>query len=160
MDPVIAGQRATVNRTISVYSSLSLFDKTAFDCTSGLFLILSFFTFLSNEPTSIFSVYQDSVFELISICQEMAIWLMKHASALTANPNPNEDEAKAVFKSLRKASGLFKFAQVNYFGRLQNQPVKGSDLDPRVSNAYHLQCLAEAQEGKRLRDHLECFWLI
>lgn len=78
----------------------------------------------------------------------MAIWYMKHASALTANANVSEDEAKIIFKSLRKAAGLFKFAQVNYFGRLQNQPAKGSDLDPRVSNAYHLQCLAEAQEGE------------
>ena len=78
----------------------------------------------------------------------MAIWYMKHSSALTANANVSEDEAKIIFKSLRKAAGLFKFAQVNYFGRLQNQPAKGSDLDPRVSNAYHLQCLAEAQEGE------------
>lgn len=77
----------------------------------------------------------------------MAIWLMKHANALTTNVG--ENEAKSIFKSLRKASGLFKYAQTNYFDRLHFQPVKGSDLDPRVSNAYQLQCLAEAQEGKR-----------
>ena len=83
---------------------------------------------------------------MISISQEMAIWHMKHASVLAANPNVNEDQAKIIFKSLRKAAGLFKFAD-QYVERLQDQPLKGSDLDLRVTNAYQLQCLAEAQEG-------------
>lgn len=93
-------------------------------------------------------MYSDTVYELISICQEKAIWLMKFASALASDPNVNEENAKIIYKSLRKAAGLFKFVQENYFDRLQDQPVKGSDMDPKVSNAYQLQCLAEAQEGK------------
>jgi len=91
-------------------------------------------------------VHQDTVFELISICQEFAIWLMKHASALAANANVTEDQAKIIFKSLRKAAGLWKFVQDKYFDKLNGQPAKGSDLDARVSSAYQMQCLAEAQE--------------
>ena len=75
---------------------------------------------------------------------------MKHASALAANPNVNEEQAKQIYKSLRKAAGLFKFVQEKYFEKLPDQPAKGSDLDPRVSTAYQMQCLAEAQEGKIL----------
>ena len=50
---------------------------------------------------------------------------MKHASALAANPDINEDQAKIIYKSLRKASGLFKFVQEKYFDKLQDQPLKG-----------------------------------
>ena len=85
---------------------------------------------------------------------------MKHASALAANPNVNEEQAKQIYKSLRKAAGLFKFVQEKYFEKLPDQPAKGSDLDPRVSTAYQMQCLAEAQEGKILIFNLFFFWSI
>ena len=83
---------------------------------------------------------------------------MKHASALAANPNVNEEQAKQIYKSLRKAAGLFKFVQEKYFEKLPDQPAKGSDLDPRVSTAYQMQCLAEAQEGKILIFNLFFFF--
>lgn len=60
-------------------------------------------------------VLQDAVFELISISQEYAIWLMKHASFLAASPDVNEDKAKIIFKSLRKGNILSKDY---FFGKL------------------------------------------
>ena len=58
------------------------------------------------------------------------------------------DEAKDVHTMLRRAAGIFTFVQTEFLPQLANPPILGSDLDPRVINAYINQCTAEAQEGK------------
>lgn len=58
------------------------------------------------------------------------------------------DEAKEVHSMLRRAAGVFTFVQTEFLPQLSNPPPLGSDLDPRVINAYVNQCTAEAQEGK------------
>lgn len=89
---------------------------------------------------------QDAVFELISICQEYALWLMKHASAIAAREEINMDQAKEVHKCLRKSAGVWAAVQGHFCDRLLEKPQAGSDLDPRVGSAYVQQCTAEAQE--------------
>lgn len=50
---------------------------------------------------------------------------------------------------LRRAAGIFTFVQTEFLPQLSYPPPLGSDLDPRVINAYINQCTAEAQEGKK-----------
>lgn len=57
------------------------------------------------------------------------------------------NEAKEVHGMLRRAAGIFTFVQTEFLPQLDNPPPLGSDLDPRVLNAYVNQCTAEAQEG-------------
>lgn len=57
------------------------------------------------------------------------------------------NEAKEVHSMLRRAAGIFTFVQTEFLPQLDNPPPLGSDLDPRVLNAYVNQCTAEAQEG-------------
>ncbi|KAH9375458.1 hypothetical protein HPB48_015433 [Haemaphysalis longicornis] len=91
-------------------------------------------------------VQSDAIFELVSICQDVGIWHMKHAAVIAAKENINMDEAKDVHKCLRKAAGYFCAMKDKYVGQLREQPVPGSDLDSRVATAYINQCTAEAQE--------------
>lgn len=56
-------------------------------------------------------------------------------------------EAKDVHSMLRRAAGIFTFVQTEFLPQLANPPPLGSDLDPRIINAYLNQCTAEAQEG-------------
>lgn len=86
---------------------------------------------------------------MISICQEYAFYLMKHSAFLAAKEDIKMEETKEVHHSLRKASGVLKTIQTEYVDQLLEKPEPGSDIDPRVSNAYVLQCMAEAQEGKQ-----------
>ncbi|GIX84383.1 BRO1 domain-containing protein BROX, partial [Caerostris extrusa] len=89
---------------------------------------------------------QDAVFELISICENVGIWLMKHAAMIAGKDEISMDEAKEVHKCLRKAAGLFSTMQEKYIGSLLQKLEPGSDLDSTVVNAYISQCTAEAQE--------------
>lgn len=89
---------------------------------------------------------QDTVFEFVSICQNFAIWLMKHAAMISGKDDINMDEAKEVHKCLRKAAGIFTFVQEKYIGQLLKKSDPGSDLDNKVVQAYINQCTAEAQE--------------
>ena len=57
------------------------------------------------------------------------------------------NEAKEVHSLLRRAAGIFTFVQTEFLPQLNSPPPLGSDLDPRVINAYINQCTAEAQEG-------------
>jgi hypothetical protein len=91
-------------------------------------------------------VYRDSLFELISICQEYSLWLTKHAAMICAKDNPSLDDAKQAHTCLRKAAGVFRFVDAEFVHRLLDKPPQGSDLDSRVANAFVLQCTAEAQE--------------
>lgn len=91
-------------------------------------------------------VYKDSLFEVISICQEFALWLTKHAAMVCAKEDPSLDDAKTAHTCLRKAAGVFRFVDAEYVHRLLEKPPQGSDLDSRVANAFVLQCTAEAQE--------------
>ena len=91
-------------------------------------------------------VQQDAIFELISICQEYALWLMKHAANLSAKEEIKMEDAKVVHQSLRKAAGILKAMQNDYVGKLLEKPEAGSDNDTRVTAAYIHQCSAEAQE--------------
>lgn len=56
------------------------------------------------------------------------------------------NEAKEVHTLLRRAAGIFTFVQTEFLPQLSNPPPLGSDLDPRIINAYINQCTAEAQE--------------
>ncbi|CAD1475384.1 unnamed protein product, partial [Heterotrigona itama] len=56
------------------------------------------------------------------------------------------NEAKDVHTMLRRAAGIFTFVQTEFLPQLANPPPLGSDLDPRIINAYVNQCTAEAQE--------------
>ncbi|RWS10874.1 BRO1 domain-containing protein BROX-like protein, partial [Dinothrombium tinctorium] len=101
-------------------------------------------TMLGNVPI----VQQDALFELISICEEYAIWLMKHASAIAGKDEPKMEEAKEVHTSLRKASGVFSALTV-HIDNLLEKPSPGSDMDNRVANAYIQQLtIARAIELK------------
>ncbi|KAG8193370.1 hypothetical protein JTE90_022998 [Oedothorax gibbosus] len=97
---------------------------------------------LGNTPIA----QLDAVFELVSICQNVAIWFMKHAAMIAGKDEINMDEAKEVHKCLRKAAGLFTSMQEKYIGSLLQKTERGSDLDSAVVNAYISQCTAEAQE--------------
>lgn len=99
-------------------------------------------TLLGNTP----HVYRDSMFELISICQEYALWLTKHAAQVCAKEDPSLDDAKKAHTCLRKAAGVFKKMDAEYTARLLDKPAAGSDQDSRVVQAFVLQCTAEAQE--------------
>lgn len=59
-------------------------------------------------------MHQDTVFELICICYEYALWLMKHSSSLAAKEDITMDEAKEVHKSLRKAAGVLTVIQKDW----------------------------------------------
>ncbi|XP_054723222.1 LOW QUALITY PROTEIN: BRO1 domain-containing protein BROX-like [Uloborus diversus] len=97
---------------------------------------------MGNTPLA----QQDAVFELVSICQNVGIWFMKHAAMIAGKDEINMDEAKEVHKCLRKAAGYFSAMQEKYVGSLLQKPVPGSDLDSSIVNAYISQCTAEAQE--------------
>jgi len=89
----------------------------------------------------------DANYELASVLTELALWYTKRASYLSSNENLSDEEAKEVFKSLRQAAGIFMQAKNICESKLGTGLVeKHSDADPRVLDAYHLQCLAEAQE--------------
>ena len=97
---------------------------------------------LGNTPV----VQRDSLFELVSICQEYALWLSKHAAMVCAKDDPSLDDAKAAHTCLRKAAGVFRLIDGEVIHRLLEKPIDGSDMDSRVSSAFVLQCQAEAQE--------------
>ncbi|GFU42189.1 BRO1 domain-containing protein BROX [Nephila pilipes] len=97
---------------------------------------------LGNTPLA----QQDAVFELISVCQNVGIWLMKHAAMIAGKDEISMDEAKEVHKCLRKAAGIFSAMQEKYIGNLLQKIEPASDLDSAVINAYISQCTAEAQE--------------
>jgi hypothetical protein len=97
---------------------------------------------LGNTPIA----QQDAVFELISICQNVGIWYMKHAGMMAGRDEINMDEAKEVHKCLRKAAGIFNAMQEKYVGNLLQKLDPGTDLDSTITNAYISQCTAEAQE--------------
>lgn len=78
------------------------------------------------------SAQLDAIFELICICQEFGLWLMKHAAHLSAKDEIKMEDAKLVHSSLRRAGGVFKAMQEDYVSRLLSKPEAGSDLDPRV----------------------------
>lgn len=99
-------------------------------------------TLLGTTPV----VFQDVLYELISISQEYAIWLTKHSAMISAKDQVSMDEAKVAHKCLKKAAGIFQSMDSDFAGRLLEKAPVGSDLDSRVSTAYVKQCLAEAQE--------------
>ncbi|XP_013781239.1 BRO1 domain-containing protein BROX-like [Limulus polyphemus] len=97
---------------------------------------------LGNTPSS----QQDVVFELVSVCQNTAIWLMKHAAVNAGKDEVAMEEAKEIHKCLRKAAGIFHSIQEQYVTQLLEKPEPGSDLDSHVITCYINQCTAEAQE--------------
>ncbi|XP_063078770.1 BRO1 domain-containing protein BROX [Engraulis encrasicolus] len=92
------------------------------------------------------SAQQDAVFELVSMGFNVALWHTKYASRLAGKENVTEDEAKVVHKSLKIAAGIFKHLKDAHIPRLITPAEKGRDLEPRVIDAYIVQCQAEAQE--------------
>ncbi|KAL2082722.1 hypothetical protein ACEWY4_022540 [Coilia grayii] len=92
------------------------------------------------------SAQQDAVFELVSMGFNVALWHTKYASRLAGKENVTEDEAKIVHKSLKIAAGIFKHLKDIHIPRLITPAEKGRDLEPRVIDAYIVQCQAEAQE--------------
>ncbi|XP_063092751.1 BRO1 domain-containing protein BROX isoform X2 [Cavia porcellus] len=61
-------------------------------------------------------------------------------------PSITEDEAKEVHRSLKTAAGIFKHLKESHIPKLITPAEKGRDLEPRLVEAYILQCQAEAQE--------------
>lgn len=100
----------------------------------------------SNSVTGLVDKQQDSVFELISICYEYALWLMKHASWIASQESVDMESAKSVHTSLRRAAGVFTCIQTQWLEQLLEKPTPGSDIDQRVISAYITTCQAEAQE--------------
>ncbi|EDO43006.1 predicted protein [Nematostella vectensis] len=89
----------------------------------------------------------DTVFELLSMCMNIASWYTKHAAKLAAKEDISMDEAKEVHTSLRTAAGMFQYVKDQLLGRLEQLSAeKGADIEKRVVEAYHMQCVAEAQE--------------
>ncbi|XP_012251256.2 BRO1 domain-containing protein BROX-like isoform X1 [Athalia rosae] len=88
----------------------------------------------------------DSVYEAANMSINIGIWFMKHAAMIAGKDDISMDEAKEVHGLMRRAAGIFTFVQIEFLPQLANPPVLGSDLDPRVINAYINQCTAEAQE--------------
>lgn len=99
-------------------------------------------TLLGSSPLA----QQDSVFELISILQNVGIWFMKHAAMIAGKDEITMDEAKEVHTCLRKAAGMFTTVRDTYLPELIDKGEFGSDLDPNIINTYIQQCTAEAQE--------------
>ncbi|KAA0185321.1 hypothetical protein HAZT_HAZT003254 [Hyalella azteca] len=88
----------------------------------------------------------DAIFELVSVLQNAAFWYFKHAAKVAAQDDVSSDEAKEVHRSLRRGAGLLQHAQNEWLPHLLQQPLAGSDGDPRVHTAYLNQATAEAQE--------------
>ncbi|KAM0729734.1 BRO1 domain-containing protein BROX [Formica fusca] len=88
----------------------------------------------------------DSVYEAANMSVNIGLWFMKHAAMIAAKDDIMMNEAKEVHSLLRRAAGIFTFVQTEFLPQLANPPPLGSDLDPRVLNAYVNQCTAEAQE--------------
>ncbi|XP_076729705.1 BRO1 domain-containing protein BROX isoform X2 [Maylandia zebra] len=103
-------------------------------------------TLQGNTP----SAQQDAVFELISMAFNVAIWYTKFASRMAGKENVSETEAKDVHRSLKVAAGIFKNLKDVHIPRLITPAEKGRDLEPRVIDAYIIQCQAEAQEDHTL----------
>uniref|UniRef100_A0AC35UFQ8 BRO1 domain-containing protein n=1 Tax=Rhabditophanes sp. KR3021 TaxID=114890 RepID=A0AC35UFQ8_9BILA len=106
--------------------------------------------------TEAFSV-ADAWFEILSMCVNMALYLMKHSAYLSQKEDMNEEECKIIFKSLRKAAGLFEYAQ-SYTEKVNGTTgtdIPYCDLDNNILEVYKQQCLGEAQEivmGKAIED--------
>lgn len=100
----------------------------------------------SNSVTGTVERQQDSIFELVSMCYEYALWLMKSASAMASQETIDMEVAKSVHSSLRKAAGVLTLIQAQWADQLLEKPTPGSDLDPRVICTYITACQAEAQE--------------
>lgn len=98
-------------------------------------------TLKGNTPTEQF----DAVFDALSMCVNIALWLTKHAAVLAAKEEPTMDEAKEVHRCLKRAAGMFSYVKANT-ARLIEVSDKGTDLDSRVLDAYINQSQAEAQE--------------
>eukprot|EP00112_Aurelia_sp_Birch-Aquarium-sp1_P008056 Seg1882.8 transcript_id=Seg1882.8/GoldUCD/mRNA.D3Y31 product="BRO1 domain-containing protein BROX" protein_id=Seg1882.8/GoldUCD/D3Y31 len=89
----------------------------------------------------------DAYFELVSMLCEMGLWYMKHSSKLANSDSISDDEAKEVHRGLRTAAGIFQQVKDISASRLgAGTLAKHGDTDERILQAYHLQCLAEAQE--------------
>lgn len=94
-----------------------------------------------------YSIHSDSLFELISIVMNIAIWLMKHATHVATTDEITMEEAKEVHRSLKLSAGMFLHIKESLVTRLPATTEKGVDCDARVIEAYAQQAQAEAQEG-------------
>lgn len=94
-----------------------------------------------------YSVHSDSLFELIAVVMNMAIWHTKHALQVASTDTITMEEAKEVHRSLKIAAGMFLHIKEHLITRLPASPDKGVDTDSRVVEAYAQQSQAEAQEG-------------
>eukprot|EP00794_Sanderia_malayensis_P020265 gene20265-22251_t len=100
-------------------------------------------TISGSEPSSL----PDAYFELASILCEMGLWHMKHSSKIASSNGISEEDAKEVYTGLRTAAGIFQQVKDICASRLGAGTLEQhGDTDARILDAYHLQCLAEAQE--------------
>jgi len=99
-------------------------------------------TLLGNSPEA----QKDAVFEVICMCQNVALWYMKRAARSAGKEETTMEDAKLVHSALRRAAGLFKAVHDRYIGQLMEESVKEGDCDTRVITAFISQCTAEAQE--------------
>lgn len=143
-----ANVEAEVNTYLSLFAGLVLtyhLDKTRAASQSSKLRHLTVFKW-SNSVTGTVERQQDAIFELVSMCYEYALWLMKSASAVASQESVDMEAAKSVHTALRKAAGVLTFIQTQWADQLLEKPTAGSDLDPRVLSAYITTCQAEAQE--------------
>ncbi|XP_062502236.1 BRO1 domain-containing protein BROX-like [Corticium candelabrum] len=92
------------------------------------------------------SELMDAQFELVSVLVNVALWHMKHAAHLAANPEISMEEAKEVHRTLRIGAGMFTLLKDSEVQTLHDTGDKGADTDVRILDAYIMQCQAEAQE--------------
>uniref|UniRef100_A0A669C618 BRO1 domain-containing protein BROX n=1 Tax=Oreochromis niloticus TaxID=8128 RepID=A0A669C618_ORENI len=74
------------------------------------------------------------------------IFLLLYSAHVCLLHSVSETEAKDVHRSLKIAAGIFKNLKDVHIPRLITPAEKGRDLEPRVIDAYIIQCQAEAQE--------------
>ncbi|KAK3741275.1 hypothetical protein QZH41_012577 [Actinostola sp. cb2023] len=99
------------------------------------------------SATKILSCVADAVFELMSMCINVALWLTKHAAKVAGKEDITMDEAKEVHTCLRTAGGMFQYVKDSLLPKLGDiSAEKGADTDARVIEACKMQCVAEAQE--------------
>ncbi|CAI5451023.1 unnamed protein product [Caenorhabditis angaria] len=97
---------------------------------------------LVSTPTEV----SDAWFEALSMIQNMAIWLTKHAAWVAGKDEVRDSEAKECLQCLRQASGMFSYVKDESSRLSGANDNEGSDFDPKVQETYILTAIAEAQE--------------
>ncbi|KAM3717776.1 BRO1 domain-containing protein BROX [Dirofilaria immitis] len=104
------------------------------------------FRWCNSMLGSVATEVNDSWFELLNICVNMALWLSKHAAWIAAKDEVFEGDAKKAHTCLRRAAGILIFVRESADRVTGLTSFPGSDFDSAVLTAYINQFTAEAQE--------------